>query len=289
MRSAGGVSVTLSGRMSRRYDGQTVLVTGASRGIGLEVARRFAALGAKIGMVATDPVRLDAAAATIPAETRTVAADLTDPVECARAVSEVEGDLGPVEVLVSCAGILHRDFVEDVTVEDFERSYRLHAGAALWLTQGVLPGMRERRRGAIVLVSSELGIIGAPSYAAYCTSKAAMLGFADVLRHELVGTSIAVCAVCPGDVRTDQLSGEQAWGPTGGQTYEKALDPDAVADAVLRGAQGSRPLIVVDVEPMRTLFMLMVGPRRMRFWPVHVAFRGLLRARRPRARPAPPV
>jgi short-subunit dehydrogenase len=90
-----------------------------------------------------------------------------------------------------------------------------------------------------------------------------------------------VCAVCPGDVRTDQLTEEQAWGPTGGQSYDKALDPDAVATAVIRGAQGRRPLIVADAEPMRTLFMLMAGPRRMRFWPIHLAFRGLLRERRP--------
>ncbi len=267
--------------MAAREDGQTVLVTGASRGIGLAVARRYAQLGARVGMVAIDLGRLTRVAAEVPGPTHAVAADLTDPADCRRAVAEVEAALGPVDVLVSCAGTLQRDFVEDITVADFETSYRLHTGAALWLSQQVLPGMRARRRGAIVLVSSELGIIGVPTYGAYCTSKSAMLGLCDVMRHELVGSGVQVCAVCPGDVRTDQLAEEQSWGPTGGQPYDQALDPEAVAAAVIRGARGRRPLIVVDAEPMRTLFRLMSGPRWMRFWPVHVAFRGLLRERRP--------
>ena len=110
---------------------RTVLVTGASRGIGLAVAWRFAELGASVGMVARDPDRLAAAARRLPGRAHAVAADLTDPCQCRHVVDEVQAALGPVDVLVSCAGVLHRDFVEDITVEAFEQSYRLHAGAAL--------------------------------------------------------------------------------------------------------------------------------------------------------------
>ena len=147
------------------FAGKTVLVTGASRGIGLATAEHFAALGADVGLVARGIDGLRKAQAKLSSGAHAVAADLTDPAECARAVAEVEAELGPIDVLISCAGVLRRDFVEDVTPADFEQSYRLHAGAGLWLTQAVLAGMRARGYGRIVLVSSEFGLIGGPSYA----------------------------------------------------------------------------------------------------------------------------
>lgn len=269
------------------FRGQTVLVTGASRGIGRATALRFAAQGAKVGLVARSADQLTALAAQIGERAHAVAADLTDPQECARAHDEVVAALGPVDVLISCAGSLHRDFVEDVAPADFENSYRLGVGAALWLSQRVLPGMRERERGAIVLVSSELGLIGGPSYASYCTTKWALVGLAEVLHHECSDSAVHACAVCPGDVRTDQLNDEHAWGPTGGVKPEKAMQPDYVAKAIAAAAAGSKPVVVIDRPLLRAGFALMCGPRWLRLMVTRDAFKGLRRWRRQQPDQAP--
>lgn len=259
--------------------GRTILVTGASRGIGLATAKRFAAEGARIGLVAHDSARLAAAAREVAADTCTVAADLTEPAECVRAVAEVSQALGPVEVLISNAGVLRRDFVEDVRVADFEASYRLGVGAALWLTQQVLPGMRQRRYGRIVLISSELGLVGGPSYASYCTTKFALIGLAEVLCHELSGTGVHACAVCPGDVRTDLLEEEHKWGPTGGVPPQKAMPAEQVAQAILAATNSRKTVIVVDRPHLRALFSLTNGPRSVRLAAVRNAYKELLSSR----------
>ncbi len=265
--------------MSPSFTGRTVLVTGASRGIGLATARRFAELGAEVGLVASDPQRLAGAAAEVGGPHHVVAADLTDPAECSRAIAEVTAALGPIDVLVSCAGVLRRDFIENVAPADFEQSYRLHVGAAIWLTQGVLKGMRERGHGRIVLVSSELGLIGGPSYASYCTSKWGMVGLGEVLAHELAGSGVRATVVCPGDVRTDQLNEEHEWGPTGGVEPEKAMSPEYVARAIVRAADARAPVVVVDRPHMRAAFFLLRRAPRLRIRLVADAYKQLLRER----------
>jgi len=266
--------------MSSTFAGKTVLVTGASRGIGLASARRFSALGARVGLVASNAQLLGEAAKQMDGAHHVVAADLTDPAECARAVSEVSEALGGIDVLISCAGVLRRDFVEDVKPADLEQSYRLHVGAGVWLTQAALPGMRERGYGRVVFVSSELGLIGGPSYTSYCTSKWALVGLGEVLAHELAGSGVRATVVCPGDVRTDQLTEEHEWGPTGGVTPDKAMSADYVARAIVRATERGKPVVVVDRPHLRAAFWVMRRAPRLRVLLVADAYKQLMRQRR---------
>ena len=264
-----------------RFDGKTVLVTGSSKGVGLAAAESFASLGANVGLVARDRVALEAAAAKIGGETHIVAADLADRSECLRTADEVAAALGPIDVLVCAAGTLQRDWVEDVKPDDFDRNWRLHVGAALWLTQRVLPGMRERGSGSLVFVASELGLIGGGSYASYCTSKWGLVGLAETLYHELAGSGIHVAVLCPGDTRTDQLREDFDWGPTaGGIPFDKAMAPERVAKAVVRSAQGrGKTLVIVDRPQMRLLFAIMGGPRGIWRRGVRDSFKKVLKSR----------
>jgi NAD(P)-dependent dehydrogenase (short-subunit alcohol dehydrogenase family) len=273
--------------VSSQFEGKTVLVTGASRGIGLATARRFASLGAQVGLVASNAQLLADVAKGLDGKHHVTAADLTDPAECARAVADVAAALGPIDVLISCAGVLRRDFVEDVKPEDFEQSYRLHVGAAVWLTQAVLPSMRERTYGRIVLVSSELGLFGGPSYTSYSSSKWALVGLGEVLVQELAGSGVRATVVCPGDVNTDQLGEEHEWGPTGGVTPEKAMSADYVARAIVRAAERGKPVVVVDRQHMRAAFWVMRRAPRLRVPIIADAYKKLTRERRERTGRSP--
>jgi NAD(P)-dependent dehydrogenase (short-subunit alcohol dehydrogenase family) len=251
--------------------------------MGLATAQHLGSLGAMVGRVARDAALLGAAADSISSPTHVVATDLGDPAQCARAVDEVVGVLGPIDVLVSCAGGLHRDFVEDVKPAEFEEIWRVHVGGGLWLTQQVLPGMRERRYGRIVLVSSEIGLFGAPSYASYCASKFALVGLAEVLYHELAGSGVRACAVCPGNTQTAQLGAEIQWGPAGGARFEKAMTAEYAARQIVAAAARRAPVVIIERPYLRAFFTLMGGPRGLLRRVVHGAYKPLLKSRAARS------
>jgi NAD(P)-dependent dehydrogenase (short-subunit alcohol dehydrogenase family) len=185
---------------------QVALITGASRGLGLEVARTFAEYGASLVLVARGSDALTRAAEELSGHTEVeaVAADVSQDAE--RIVEAAIRRFGRVDILINNASELGPSpmpTLDSYPWQDLERVLRVNVLAPLHLTQLVLPGMRPRRHGVIINVTSDAGVEAYPGWGGYGMSKAALEHQSRTLAAELEGTGIRVYAVDPGDMLTD--------------------------------------------------------------------------------------
>jgi short-subunit dehydrogenase len=219
--------------------GTVALVTGASRGIGAAIATALAQRGCSLALVARSREELEALAAALPATTgephRALPADVGD----GEAVAGVVAEAGAVDLLVANAGVAHYGPYRDLDPELEERMTRINWLGTLHYVRAVLPGMLERGRGHIVVVSSGAGLRSFPDAAVYGGTKAAQRGFAEALRHELHGTGVSVTVVYPGEIATHLHDHEHdrmpAW-----YDSSNARDPAALAEAVVTAVQRDR-------------------------------------------------
>jgi 3-oxoacyl-[acyl-carrier protein] reductase len=177
---------------------RTVLVTGGSRGIGLGCARAFAAAGHRVA-VTSSSTPIDEPGVL------TVKCDVTDRDQVEAAVSQIEDQLGPVEVLVANAGITRDGLLVRMSEEDFEVVVSTNLTATWRLAKRVLPKMMKARWGRIVVVSSVGAYIGAPGQANYASSKAGLIGLARSIAREYGPRGITANVVAPGPIATDML------------------------------------------------------------------------------------
>ncbi len=175
-----------------------MLVTGGSRGIGLAVAERFAAQGDKVAVTyhSSPP----------PEGFLAVKCDVTSAAEIDAAFAEVEAQLGPVEVLVSNAGITKDKLLMTMAEDDFTSVVDTNLTAAYRVAKRAVRAMMKARTGRIVLVSSVVGMSGQAGQANYAASKAGLVGFARSLARELGSRNITVNVVAPGPVETDMTA-----------------------------------------------------------------------------------
>ena len=192
---------------SRRIDlrGKVVLITGGSRGLGLVMARQFAAKGAKVVIAARDENEVRDAAQDLRgrgADVLPLTADLLDAAQVEGMVRQASDHFGPIDVLVNNAGTIQVGPIDSMTPADYEEAMKLHFWAPFWAVQAVLPQMRARGAGRIVNISSIGGKVSVPHLLPYSTSKFALVGFSEGLRSELMREGIYVTTVCPGLMRT---------------------------------------------------------------------------------------
>ena len=187
------------------FEGKTVLITGGSRGLGLVLARGFAAEGANVAICARDPEELERARADLASRGARVFAfpcDVTDRAQVRELVDVVTRHFGRVDVLVNNAGVIQVGPLAEMTLEDFEQAMAVHFWGPLYATLAVLPQMRGRRAGRIVNVSSIGGRVSVPHLVPYSASKFALVGLSKGLRAELAKDGVTVTTICPGLMRT---------------------------------------------------------------------------------------
>lgn len=181
---------------------KTVLVTGASRGIGAEIARQAVARGSRVGLLARTEADLDRLRGELDGQCAVAVADVVDREKVEAAVQSVTAALGPIDVVVANAGVgLHGTFL-DADVEDLERLMRINYMGTVYVLKATLPAMVERRSGHVVAIGSIAGRIGAPFEAGYSASKFAMTGLCEAISVELLPYDVGVSLVLPGPVDT---------------------------------------------------------------------------------------
>ena len=193
-------------------EGRTALVSGASQGIGAEIARGLASRGAAVVLAARSQDKLDSLAGEI-AETGgrsfALAIDISKPESLGGALAELPEDFSGIDILVNNAGITADGLFLRMKLEQWESVLRTNLTGTFALTKEVVRGMIRRRHGRIIQISSVVALMGNPGQTNYAASKAGMVGFSKSLAREIGSRGVTVNVVAPGYVETamtDQIS-----------------------------------------------------------------------------------
>jgi short-subunit dehydrogenase len=252
--------------MKLALDGKTVLLTGASSGIGLEMARRLAPRVGALGLVARRQDKLEALRDELRALNAALSVvvlpcDLSELGETARLLERVERELGEVNVLINNAGVGDFAIYDHADWERTRRMVTLNVESLLLLTRRLVPAMVARGAGGVLNVSSVYGVAITPAFAAYSGSKHFVTAFTEALRMDLTGTGVVVSQLLPGPVRSE-FADRVGYGEGGDITPSWAYQSAATcAQAALRGFQRGRARIVPGVIAKILYFSSVWSPR----------------------------
>ncbi len=228
-----------------RFEGRVVLVTGGSSGIGYATAKAFLEEGAKVAVTGRDLARLQRAEQELSKHGTVLAVrgDVSKAADAKRMVTEATKRLGPVDVLVNNAGIYINKPVEAFSEREYDAVMDINMKGAFLCTKFAIPAMIKRKRGAIVNVSSDSGLVGTAGSSVYCASKGAMVLFTKAVALDHAKDNIRVNVICPGEVKTPMLERDVAESGRGFEEYyrrlvepipmKRAATPEEVAHGIL--------------------------------------------------------
>ena len=221
------VSVNLAGKLT----GKRAIVTGASSGIGKEVALRLIQAGAQVALVSRNP---DHILSELPAEANAkgFAVDLSDITKVSSQIKAIITDLGGIDILINNAGRAYIGELIDTPLSEWQKIFNLNITSVFQCLQAVLPTMRSQKSGTIINVASIAAKQGFPNWGAYCASKFALLGLTQSVAAEEQPHGIKVMSICPGSVNT------ALWDTLGNKvppSFNRAamLTPATVAESIM--------------------------------------------------------
>lgn len=232
----------------RDLDGRIVLVTGAASGIGRQLAHAFAAEGSRVVVADINEESCRATAAELPGAIA-YPLDVTDPGAARALVETVENEVGPLDVLVNCAGVVSMGEIVDVTMEEWRRIMGVNLWGPINLIHAFLPGMYERGRGHVVNISSGAGLFPLPGLGPYVTTKYALVGLSETLYMEARAHGVGVTVICPWGVHTPIVRGVRTFG-LGENDSDRVIrfikpflkSPEHIADRVVRAVKKGTPV-----------------------------------------------
>lgn len=250
------------------FTNKTVVITGASDGIGAALAKAFAKQGTKLAICARNKEKLDTVAQNCKElgakDVLTVTTDVSKMEECEHFIQETIKKYGTIDVLINNAGISMRACFVDTDIEVIEKVMNINFWGAVYCTKFALPEII-KNQGSVVVVSSVAGFKGLPARTGYSASKFALHGFFESLRCELQPDNVHILIACPGFTNTNiRNTALTATGDTQKETpleESRLMSADTVAKAILRAIQKRKRTIVLTTEGKLTVLLNKFFPK----------------------------
>ena len=216
-----------------KLEGQSAVITGGAKGIGLATAQALVERGAKVALVDTDACALEHALKILGSRALACRADVTSAADMARVIDEATGAFGSVSIWVNNAGLARHRWITDYTEAEIDLMLAVNLKGTILGSQAALRHMKPAKKGHIINVISTASLRGVPSETVYCAAKWGVRGFTQGLQEEAAPHGIRVTAILPGGVATDfwqDASTRQA-------PMEKFLRPSHIAEGIMRALE----------------------------------------------------